>query len=59
MAKFLGVSPERLEGWEQKNKLPNNKGRLRTLNAYARNAGVPELAFRSDVLIQGTRRNGR
>jgi hypothetical protein len=44
-AKFLSVGPEQLKRWEQKDKLPNKKGRRRTLNTYARDAGLPEQAF--------------
>jgi hypothetical protein len=47
-ATFLGAEPELLKRWEQKNKIPNKKGRRRRLNGYARDAGLPELAFRYD-----------
>jgi transcriptional regulator with XRE-family HTH domain len=49
-AEFLGVEPEHLARSEQKNKLPNKKGRRRTLNNYERDAGLPELAFRFDLI---------
>lgn len=47
-AQHLGVEPEQLKRWEQKGKIPNKKGRRRTLNTFARRAGLPELAFSFD-----------
>lgn len=47
-AEHLGVPPEQLKRWEQKGKIPNKKSRRRTLNTFARRAGLPELAFHFD-----------
>ena len=56
LAQVLSVSPEQFARWEETGSIPTNKGRRRTLNTYARKAGLPELAFRADVR-EDTRRH--
>ncbi len=47
-SEHLGVEPEQLQKWEQRDKIPNKKKHRRVLNSFARHAGLPELAFSFD-----------